>query len=562
MSSIRRVFVYIVGLITLGIFAAGVRTLLFLLFDTVVSGPSIVGQPNFVQQQLSLGLAMLIIGGPLWYIIWRNIQHHTRNNAAEIASFTRQVFLNLILLVTAIMSLFAAQDFLKWLFAGLPIIPEGVAGLATLIVTAIIWYYYRRISTIEGQPSPAGKTLWRWYVYVAAGWGMVWLSVGLVQLIYSGTLSLAVWGPSLIPAQFWMAPAQNSVAWIILGGLWWVFHWFYMAKRDVESVLRQVYIYLLAIVGSSIAGMVAVVIGLNQIFVLAFGYSSGNSSYLQFLGWVIPTVVVAAAVWSYHQRVAEEEASQMQERRLSSKRVHLYIMSFLGIGTMVAGLVILLGILLGFLINALNPPITVQAGWWQIQLSLALALLIVSVPIWLFYWNQVIRLAGYGGVMESRARSRRIYLYAIIAAAILGLAADLVNIIYQVMTGALTNSFGTNVLQNVKWSIQSLVIAAPLLFYHWQIARDDQRRGAEVIVKQKEITVLAGPESGELIPRLETRLGQKVKSLRYAGQAQVALTVSNDEVQRIVDEVKSGNSPRVLIVIHEGKTLILPYQEG
>ena len=164
--------------------------------------------------------------------------------------------------------------------------------------------------------------------------------------------------------------------------------------------------------------------------------------------------------------------------------------------------------------------------------------------------------------MESRARSRRIYLYAIIAAAILGLAADLVNIIYQVMTGALTNSFGTNVLQNVKWSIQSLVIAAPLLFYHWQIARDDQRRGAEVIVKQKEITVLAGPESGELIPRLETRLGQKVKSLRYAGQAQVALTVSNDEVQRIVDEVKSGNSPRVLIVIHEGKTLILPYQEG
>jgi hypothetical protein len=562
MSSIRRVFVYIVSFITLGIFAAGVRTLLFLLFDTAISSPSIAGRPGFTQQQLSLGLAMLIIGGPLWYFIWRNIQSHTRNNPPEIASIMRQLFLNLILVVTALLSLFAAQDFLKWLLAGVPRTSDGAAGLATLIVTVIIWYYHWRISEKEGQHSAGGMTLRRWYIYIVSGWGLVWLTVGLVQLIYAGTLSLAIWGSSLVPAPFWMVATQTSVAWIIVGGLWWAFHWFRLARGDVDSVLRQVYFYLLTIVGSSVAGLVAVVIGLYQTFRWALGFSGGAGNYFQFLGWVIPTIVAAAAVWSYHQRVAEEEAVQMQERRLSSKRIHLYIMSFLGLGTLIAGLVILLGILLDFLINALNPPITVQAGWWQIQLSLVLALLIVSAPLWFYYWNQIIRLSERGGVVEWRARSRRIYLYAIIAAAILGLAADLVNIIYQIMSGALTNNFGTNVLQNAKWSIQSLIVAAPLLVYHWRIAREDQRRGAEVAVARKDVTVLAGVEAQELVSRLEPKLGRKVKYWRHSGLAQPVPSFSDEEVIKLVSEIESSAGSRVMIVVHEGKVLVLPYEES
>ncbi len=561
MSSIRRVFIYIICLITLGIFAAGIRTLLFLLFDTLFAGPASVGQPNFIQQQLSLGLAMLIIGGPLWFFFWRNAQRNTRNNTIEIGSVIRKVYLNLILIVTALMALFAARDFFRWLLSGVPRTPNAAGGLAILIVTAVIWYYYWRISETEGHPSKAAQTLRRWYVYIVAGWGLVWLVMGLVEFVYSSTLSLEVWGPSLAGRSFWVGAVQANFPTLILGGLWWVFHWFYLAKNDIGSTLRQVYIYLLAIVGSSIAGLVALVIGLYQVFFWAFGLAANNSNHFQFLGWVIPTIVASAGVWSYHQLLAQEESGQVQERRLSSRRVHLYIMSFLGLGTLVSGLVILLGVLLNLLVNAISPPLTVQTGWWQNQLSLSLALLIVALPLWWFYWNQIVRLSALGGVVEWRARSRRIYLYVIVIATILGLAADLVNIIYRFMSGALTGNLGVNTLRDSIWSIQSLVVAAPLLVYHWRIAREDQRRGAEMPAVRKNVTVLASSQAQDLISRLENKLGSKVQFLQHSGPETESPTLSDEDLASLAKEIESSPMARVMVVFHEGKVLVLPYQE-
>jgi H+/Cl- antiporter ClcA len=111
-SSVRRVYFYLVTLITLGIFAGGVGTLLSLLFDITISAPSAIGQPRFNQQQLSLGLAMLVIGGPLWFIFWRIVQRHVNGNAAETGATLRKFFLNFVLVVTSLTAVFAAQTFL------------------------------------------------------------------------------------------------------------------------------------------------------------------------------------------------------------------------------------------------------------------------------------------------------------------------------------------------------------------------------------------------------------------------------------------------------------------
>ena len=58
MSTTRRVFFYLVTIITLGIAAAGVGQLLSLVFDLTLKAPSApeVGRAGFIQQQLSLGL--------------------------------------------------------------------------------------------------------------------------------------------------------------------------------------------------------------------------------------------------------------------------------------------------------------------------------------------------------------------------------------------------------------------------------------------------------------------------------------------------------------------------
>jgi hypothetical protein len=561
-SSVRRVYFYLVTLITLGIFAGGVGTLLSLLFDITISAPSAIGQPRFNQQQLSLGLAMLVIGGPLWFIFWRIVQRHVNGNAAETGATLRKFFLNFVLVVTSLTAVFAAQTFLQWLLSGAPHSQSSSGSLATLIVASIVWFYHWRVSENEGQPTSSAKTLRRWYVYIAAGYGLILLTFGLIQMVNSLARYLPFWGNILVTGNFWAGPFQENVGAILPGGLLWAFHWFRMSKGDVDSSLRQVYIYLLCIVVSSVVGLTALIMGLYRVLVWAMGATGDVSGvYFQFLGWVIPTLIVSAAVWVYHQSVAREESAQVQERRLSSKRVHYYIMSFIGLGTLTAGLIILFGTILDLITNSLNPAIALQSGWWQKQLSLFLSLLIVAVPLWWYYWNQIIKLSASGGITEWRARSRRIYLYVIIGASIITLAADLVNIVYQFLSGLMAGNFGLAVLQKSKWSIQSLIVALPWLLYHWQIARQDQRRGAETTTDHKAVSALIDSQSQELIGRLEKQLGTKIKVLEYSDAATSTPIVSNEDLVKIAAEIQSSATQKVMLWIRNGKLEVLPYQE-
>jgi uncharacterized membrane protein len=561
MSTAKRVYFYLVYFIALGMFAGGVGVLLGVCFDIITKYPALaqIGAQTFSRQALSLGLAMLVIGGVLWFLFWRAIRRNVSGDPAEIGSAIRKLFMNLILAASALVGLFAAVGFLKWLMAGALLNQFPSGGLARLIVTGVIWYYHWRVTEKEGQPSPEAKTLRRWYVYLLSGWGLVALSVNLVGLVNTAVSYLPVWGETIVSGKFWSSNVQGSISWILLGGAVWAFHWFRMAKGDFDSTLRQVYLYLLAILGGSIAGLVALTTSLFKVFRFALGtLSTPTNTYFQFLGWTVPLMLVAAAVWVYHQHVTQEEAVQVQER-LSARRVHSYLMSFIGLGTLIAGLIILFGILLDVPLRA--GSIVVTPGWWRNQLSVCLALLVVATPIWLYYWNRVLQMAAEG-VAERRARSRRIFLYIVVGAAIVTLAADLVNIVYQLLNGVLQGTFGADVLRHSKWSLQTLVVAVPVLMYHWQIVRQDQRLGAEAAAVRKTVTVLVSDRAAGLVSQIEEKLGYKVRTLRYLGQMPEDFpALSDEEVSRLAGDIQAAPSTKVMLVADGGRILVLPYQE-
>jgi uncharacterized membrane protein len=506
---------------------------------------------------------MLVIGGVLWFLFWRAIQRNVSGNPAEIGSAIRKLFMNIILAASALVGLFAAVDFLKWLMAGALLNQFPSVGLANLIVTGVIWYYHWRLTEKEGQPSPAAKTLRRWYVYLLSGWGLASLSVNLVGLVNTAVLHLPVWGEAIISGRFWSSSVQSILGWILLGGAAWAFHWFRMATGDSDSTLRQVYLYLLAILGGSIAGLVALTASLSEVFRFALGtLSTPTNTYFQFLGWAVSTMLVAAAIWAYHQRVTQEEATQIQEQ-LSARRVHFYLMSFLGLGTLIGGLIMLLGILLEVPIHTVSSaPVVVTSGWWHDQLSICLALLVVATPIWLYYWNRVLQMAAAGGVAERRARSRRIFLYVVLGASVVTLAADLVNIVYQLLNGLLQGTSGVDILSYSKWSLQTVVVAVPVLVYHWQILRQDQRLGAEAEVVRKRVTVLVSDRAAGLVSRIEEKLSYKIHTLRYLEQMPEDFPVlSDEEVSRLAGDIQAAPSTKVMLVTSGGRILVLPYQE-
>ena len=560
MNTIRRFWFYAVTLVALGIFAAGVERLLSLIFQITIKGAQLtqVGGTNLNQTQLSLGLALTAIGGPLWLLFWRAVQRRVKGNQEETGAVMRKLFLNFILLVSAFILIVNAAGFLKWLISGASAGAFSPGGLALVIVAGVIWFYHYRVSEGEGHPSSAAKTLRRWYVYILSIFGLLMLAISLILLINTTVKSLPVWGSVLVAGKFWNTSTQGNTAWIVFGIATWYFHWFRMARRDFNSKLRQVYFYLPAISGGAIAALVTASMILFHVFVWIFGGAgSAGSRYFQFLGWAVPTILVGLGIWGYHQRLAQEEAGRVQEKRQSAQRVYFYLMAFLGLTTAVIGLSILFGLLV-----ETGTQMTATAGWWQHQLSVALAMLVVGTPIWLYYWNGILKRVKAGGIDEWRALSRRIFLYVIIGAAIILLAADLVTIIYELLRDTLGNRFSANFLNDAKWGLQTLAVAAGLLWYHWQILRADQRRGAETMLTKRDVTILADDRAGDLAVRLENKLGYKTHTLYLVGQTGAGLpALAEEEIERLVNEIQSAAADKLMLVMLEGRITVMPYRD-
>jgi hypothetical protein len=559
MTTARRVFLYLVTLVGLGLFVAGGILLIGLILDLAVRGGGAVGG-SVSSQQFSLAIAMLLIGGGLWFPFWNIIQKRVAGNSAEIGAGFRKLYLNLIQTVTAFMALGAGIFSLNWLLGGPSAFDFPSYQLATLIMSSAVWFYHWRISEAEGHPAPAARTLRRWYIYILSGWGLITLSVNVIQLISNALSLLPFWQLTIIHGSSWQAvyPQLSSA---LFGGLAWWFFWFRMARGDAGSILRQVYFYLLAISGSAIAGLTALTVTVYKILAYMFG-ARDAAPYFQFLTWTVPTILVTLAIWMYHQRLAQEEAAGSPEKHLSARRVHLYLMSFISLGAMVSGLLMVLGVLLDLIFTALGSDIIAGTpGWWRAQLSTSLALLLVGVPMWLYYWGRVLRLVEQDAA-ERRTRSRRVFLYIILGVAIIALAAGLVNLIYRILT-ALFQGGSPDVLRDIKWGLQVVLVALPILLYFWQVIKQDQKAGAEAVAAPapKQVTVIANGDPSGLAARLGARLGYPVKSLRYAGPPAPPVELDDLSVENTASLIEQAAGPKVMLVILNNEISILPYQD-
>jgi len=153
-------------------------------------------------------------------------------------------------------------------------------------------------------------------------------------------------------------------------------------------------------------------------------------------------------------------------------------------------------------------------------------------------------------------------LYVVVGVSIVTLAADLVNIVYQLLNGIIRSNMGVDILRNSRWSLQTLIVAAPLLWYHWQIVRTDQRRGVEIVAAHKTVTLLAGGTAGELASRIEDKLGFRISVLYRVGQyGEEIATLSDEEIVKLADDIQAAPSTRVMLVALEGRITVFPYRD-
>ncbi|MBM2827180.1 MAG: hypothetical protein HW403_1244 [Dehalococcoidia bacterium] len=259
MGTIGRLYVYIVALVSLLVAAYGAGSLLSTIGKVFLqSGMEITPGISFWRTTISTYTPMLLVGGAIWAIHWLGIRGRVAQSIDEQQAVLSKLFINGILTIASIFALLNAVRLIYHVIstvtnASMP--PLDIRGrpwdvynaLVWLVVYAMIWYYYWQVDEEEGRSTASGVTLRRWYVYITSLVSLGVLGIGLyfslsliISYLVRGTAVQIVGGGLGSLLRNW----SLTLAPILGGFLWWWLHWLRVARGDIESVLRQVYLYL------------------------------------------------------------------------------------------------------------------------------------------------------------------------------------------------------------------------------------------------------------------------------------------------------------------------------
>ncbi len=295
---------------------------------------------------LSSGLALLLLGVPLWVYAWWLVQR-SLDEAAERESLIRRGVLFAVVLASAAGVLIAAiaviQNLLTFLFARDSFSAGGLwadlsGPLSVTISLGIIWLYYERILRAEMVPPLSSATpaeferhagQRRLYAYALTLFGLTGSVLGL-ELLLSAMLDLAV-GQSVkdllggelqrLSEQIW-----GGVATLLVSLPLWIVTWRPLVRAAAaegeageharRSLVRRGYLYLVLF-----AGVMGVMFGagalLYQLIRAILGDPQDDLLFQSLT--TLKTLLVFASLLAYHGWVLRSD-NRRTERVLARRR--------------------------------------------------------------------------------------------------------------------------------------------------------------------------------------------------------------------------------------------------
>lgn len=508
MLNLRRLYIYAAAFIGLLLFMAGSAELLRLVFLAVSPEPTLGVGDDWWRERLSLNLALVAVGAPLWLGHWIWAQRLARSAAergesGEGVSALRALYFLGVLLVTLVQTAGAAGEILFIPLARLAGATFGALApldnFAELFVYGIFWLYH-----IRQRPSPlvqsgAAATISRWYWY-AASFGCLGVVVSAVIPALSAMLERLI-GMDALDAGWWQLPVADNAAWLLVGSIGWTFHWAVIQRQvgdaqspELRSILRKVYLY--ALVGASAAGALLAIGRILYLLLLeAMGAVDERLGFIDELTWVAPVALVAATGWFYHRNHLQRDAALVAEapRQAAIRRGYSYILTAIGIALLAAGVFGILRLIIGILTGqaaALDLP----EHYLQEQLSLYVTLLLVGLGAWVWYWRQIQGLVETdGGGAERGSLVRRIYLYLVASAGVIALVIAAGTLLYQGLRSILGISAGDDFVNALNVNASAALVAAGALLYHVGFLRREHRPRS----KQEQEPATGQPIAGE-----------------------------------------------------------------
>jgi len=541
---------------------------------------------------LSLPLAVLIIGGPIYLGHWawwmvicrREVDQQTDTSYYFFLYGTMGLFL--VMIVTELYALFYhCLNLLMDKYSFYELILEGPAetflyyAIALLILGAV-WSYHRWLlmkpTAQDHENAVPARSL---YLFGLAGLGWLMLTIAGYRLVH------LVLGYDELPFLYYSYRALNEATLInylpgvVIGGGLWLVYWFsaraWSSQKYTDAFvlfLRQLYMYSILFVAmmGTVVSAAAVLAG---VFRRLLGIPSNGD-----VRDAMAIILVLGVWWVYHAYELQRDEKRARQATTNIlvptgiQRLYLYMVASVGLAALLIGLV---GVVHAFL-DILDTGFLSD----RVQRALAnhTATMLAGIPVWLLPWQLVsghARSPQADGIAERQSFLRKMYLYAYLFLAAMAVLGSAIYVVFRLLYTLLGGGMGFSLLFNVTEAIAYGVIGLGLWLYHWHWLRQDGRFAAaqeRAQMQPLQVLVLGQGDTSlehQLIKKMEQALpqchltyfdltaaaveGSLPASKQFVGIDLIIgrwpLTLAGKEAMPLIDEVTAVSSTATKIMI-------------
>jgi uncharacterized membrane protein len=497
----RRLYLYTVCVISLFVLAAGSYNLAALVLGQLADalGASIIGGgPGTDREQISLAIALIVVGAPIFAIQWVLVGRGWRGADASAVddrlSSIRALYLGLVATVGLAFGVYAGlrliEAGLRWILAahdpafGDPRLSDLAAML--LVALPIWWYHQRRRNSDLRHDAMTGSAAWLTRLHRYA-----WLFIGLIALV-AGTsqvietvASVLISRPGFGAADGWLGAFAASLSLIVVGAT--VF-WFYandarqairdaavIGEDDRASALRATYFGAVILV-ALVDGGVTVASSLSELGGWALGFSDqpGVPSFLELVvGPVLVAIPFVIAGWLHWTALRRESGGRSLEAAASAERLELHLAAGVGLIFLAGGAAQLIGRLVEIALGAATSD-----GFVRSEMAWFIALVVVGAVLWAPAWAAILRNRRSRPTTERMATVGRAYLYLVVASSLIAGVPSAALTLYRLIDTVLGGR-GVALGSELAIPIAVVIVAMLIAIYHGRLLMADLRFGAQ-----------------------------------------------------------------------------------
>jgi len=496
MRTIRRLYFYLVTLISLEVVLWGVIGLIRSIFSSQLVDTA---------DALAQALALILVGVPIFLFHWLWTQRAAAKDEEERDAGLRAIFFYGVLLGTLIPVVQNLLALINRAILGISHVSYERAflggfqtwqdNLIAIFINALVALYF------WGALGDAWKSLSNSesFAEVRRLYRYLWLLYSLLMVVFGAQQILRyvfyLPVPKTLLGEVGRETFANGLTLLLVGTPLWVYVWRICQEAmsdsaEKDSNLRLGILYIL-----SLGGVIAVLSAggtlLDVVLRWAFGEAMEGYEFIRDIGGPISIGVPLAAVWAYYggwlkQQIQSDEDSI---RRAGKQRLYAYILSALGLGAAFIGV----ALVFSFIID-LSTSNALWGSTLRPRLAGALATLVVGLPLWLTTWRPMQTEALSEGDVGDHARRstiRRVYLYLALFAGVIGGMATAVGLVYLLINTLLTQEVDPDFWAQLLNLLQLLVLFIVLLAYHLScLRRDGALAGQTLEARQREFPVL------------------------------------------------------------------------